>query len=273
MEKIKRALELARQQQADNISGNGKPAIRPRHTQESVSEDTESIRYSSTRVLRPDPDTLIRNRILVDDANKEVATAYRMLRTQVLQKLVANDWNSIALTSPGPSQGKTTTAINLALSLAREVNYTVLLIDFDLKKPGIHRQFGIEPEYGISDVLLHDVPLQQALINPGIERLVLLPGRESISHSSEMLKSKKMRQLVEELKSRYETRLLIFDLPPLLATDDALAFSPYVQSFLLVLEEGQTGQDEIQQSLELLKETNIMGTVLNKSSDVQKTTY
>jgi len=199
--------------------------------------------------------------------------AYRMLRTRVFQKLMANDWNSLAITSPGDNHGKTLTALNLAISLAREVNYTVLLVDFDLKQPGIHKYLGLQPQFGISDFILHDTPLNRILINPGIERLVLLPGRESLVNSSEMLKSRKMVQLVNELKSRYPSRIIIFDLPPLLETDDALAFSPYVETILLVIEEGRTTQEEIEQSMSLLRETNLMGTVLNKSREVQKSNY
>lgn len=148
----------------------------------------------------------------------------------------------------------------------------MLLVDLDLRKPSLHRMFGIQPKAGIGDYLLRGTPLNEILVNPSIERLVLLPGREPVSNSSEMLSSPRMVQLVDELKNRYPSRIVLFDLPPLLATDDALAFSPYVDAALLVVEEGETLKEEIEQSIELLKQTRLLGTVLNKS-DVQRVAY
>lgn len=146
-------------------------------------------------------------------------------------------WPSPA-TSPSLGNGKTVTAINLAISLAREVNQTVLLVDLDLKRPAIGRYFVDGPTRGISDYVSHDAELADLLIHPGIERLVVLPGNESFAHSSEILSSPRMTQLVEELKSRYEDRLIIFDMPPVLASDDVIAFLPYLDAVMLVAEDG-----------------------------------
>ena len=271
MEKIKQALEKARKEQGrvvDNQDTVDQTAVtKEQPNLSSKKSETDQIHYSETRIFKPNLNLLANNRVLTHKADEGVDSAYRMLRTRILQRLVANDWNSLAVTSPGPDQGKTLTAINLAISLAREVNYTVLLVDFDLKKPSIHKTLGIKPEAGISDFLMHDKPLSEILINPGIERLVILPGRESITNSSEMLKSRKMLQLVDELKNRYPSRLIVFDLPPLLATDDALAFSPYVESTLLVVEEGKTTSEEIKQSMALLKDQSLLGSLLNKSRE------
>ena len=95
----------------------------------------------------------------------------------------------------------------------------------------------------------------------------MLPGRGSMTNSSEMLSSPKMVQLVDELKNRYPGRIIIFDMPPLFYADDVLAFSPYVDASLLVLEEGKTKDEELVRAVDLLSSTNIIGTVLNKSSE------
>ena len=223
------------------------------------------ISYTQTRVVKPSPTVLKRNRLILGEDNKSITTPYKILRTQVLQRLVSNCWNSLAVTSPRSGEGKTLTAINLAISLANEVNHTVLLIDLDLHRPSVHKYFGFEVEWGLSDYLLRDKPLQNILLNPGADRLVILPGHTSIENSSELLSSPKMVQLVEELKTRYPSRLLIFDLPPLLSTDDAIAFSPYVDAALVVIEEGKTKKEELKQTIDLLQGINILGTVLNKS--------
>jgi Mrp family chromosome partitioning ATPase len=98
-----------------------------------------------------------------------------------------------------------------------------------------------------------------------VEHLVLLPGGEPLSNSAEMLNSPKMAQLVTDMKSRYHSRIIIFDLPPVLTTADALAFSPYVDAALLVIEEGVTEKQDLERAVELLGSTNIVGTVLNKA--------
>ena len=265
MEKIKQALERARQQQKD--SGAKESSGKVDKTSIASDGNERDINYSQTRILTLDTAHLERNRVLCEHSDEEVDTVYRILRTQILQKLVAKNLNSVAITSPLAGQGKTLTAINLALSLAREVNYTVLLVDFDLKNPSIHRYLGVEPKAGISDFIMHDTPLNQILLNPGIEHLVVLPGKEKIHNSSEMLKSDKMVDLVNELNSRYPSRIIIYDVPPLLSTDDALAFSPYVESMLLVVEEGVTTKEELMDCKKLLSSTEFLGTVLNKSAE------
>ena len=261
MERIKEALDRARQQQS-GITGSLTNGVSNAEGQRET-----QIKYSQTKVQSPSSGAWKRNRVIAGYEADEVRSAYQILRTQVLQGMTAKGWNALAITSPGPGQGKTTTSVNLAISLARELSFTVLLVDFDMRKPGIHEKLSITTSKGITDFLLHDVPMSEILVNPGIERLVVLPGRESVPNSSEILASPKMAQLVDELKSRYPSRFILFDLPPLLAVDDALAFSPYVDAVLLVIEEGKTTKDEVLHAVDLLRNTQILGTVLNKSRD------
>jgi exopolysaccharide/PEP-CTERM locus tyrosine autokinase len=191
--------------------------------------------------------------------------AYNLLRTQILQRFKENNWNVLAVTSPGKGEGKTLTAINLAISIAREVDYTVLLVDANLRHPWMLEHFGLAPQPGLSDYLVDDVPIAELLIQSGrLEHLVLLPGGKPLENSAEMLNSPKMSQLVSDLKSRYRSRIIIFDLPPVLTSADALAFSPYVDAALLVVEEGRTQKADVERTVELLSTTNIVGTVLNK---------
>jgi Mrp family chromosome partitioning ATPase len=105
------------------------------------------------------------------------------------------------------------------------------------------------------------------LINPDIDRLVILPAGKEMINSTEMLRSPKMIRLVTELKNRYPSRIVIFDLPPLLSQADTLGFSPYVDCVLLVVDEGHTKTDELKRAATLLKNTNVLGTVLNKASN------
>ena len=229
-----------------------------------TTEAQHRIQYTQTRVLPVSQETLRQQHVIAGQPPSPYVDAYKVLRTRVLQKMRERNWNALAITSPNAQAGKTLAAINLALSLALEVNQTVLLVDANLRDPAVHRYFGFKPDIGLSDYLLDQIPVQQLLINPqGIERFVILPGSRPLPNSSEMLSSPRMVQLVEELKQRYPSRLVIFDLPHL-ATSDTLAFAPYVDAVLLVVEEGVTTQDELKQAMEHLQATPLLGTVLNK---------
>jgi protein-tyrosine kinase len=272
MERIRHALEQAEQDRSKLQKESPAPApvttdqVKPDPVETAVPSVSASKKGTSrTKVVAVDPAVLEQNRIVSALPQHELTDVYRVLRTRILQAMNTNHWNSLAVTSPATGSGKTLTSINLAINLAREVNRTVLLADFDLRCPSIHEYFGYEPEYGLNDYLYNNVPLDEILFTPSIDRLVILPGRESIHNSSETLRSPKMEQLVAELKSRYDDRLVLFDLPPILAVDDAIAFKPYTDSILLVAEDGGTKKEDLQKSLEILKGTPLLGTVLNKS--------
>lgn len=231
------------------------------------------ITYTETRTFQPSLEVLRRNRVLPGLDEPSAVGAYKILRTQVLQRMKERGWNALAVTSPGPGQGKTLTAVNLAVSLAREVNHTVLLVDLDLQRPSVHRCFGYLPDRGVSDIVLRDAPVAECLFNPGVERLVVLPGHEPVPNSSEVLSSPPTVRLVQELKTRYPTRMVIFDLPPVLSADDALAFAPYVDAALLVIDEGRTKRNEVTRAVEYLRTTELLGTVLNRSHEAEGLHY
>lgn len=233
--------------------------------------NVQHIRYGNTRRVEVDPEVLEQNRILHFGTTEEITMAYKLLRTRVLQRMRQNESNTLALTSPGKAAGKTLTAINLALSMAEKLDYTVLLVDLDFRKPTIKKYLGLDAKAGLSDFLLHDVPLHEILIHPGIDRLVVLPQVEKLNSPSELLSSPKMAQLVEEIKHRYPSRMVIFDMPPVLVADDVVAFSAFVENVLLVVEDGETTADDLRSVTALLEDTKLIGTVLNKASDSEET--
>ncbi len=225
----------------------------------------DSIQYTKTKTTVIDPEVLRNNRVIMGLYNDPRADIFRVLRTNVLKQLRENNWNSFAVTSATLGAGKTFTAVNLAIAIAMEGNQSVLLVDADLKRPSVGKHLGLECEFGLNDYLKMDVSLEDTLINPGIERLVVLPGTLSKNNTSEILSSLRMVSLIEEIKSRYESRIIIFDLPPLFAADDALLFMPYVDAALLVVEDGKNTADELQHSMHILEQTNLLGLVVNKS--------
>jgi exopolysaccharide/PEP-CTERM locus tyrosine autokinase len=267
MEKIKQALERARE---SRTTTNFDARRRSRVLKAPASEASSKITYTKTKTVEVSEESLREKRVFIGNTNDAISDQYKVLRTHVLQRLKANQWNLLAVTSPSEGCGKTLTSINLAISLAKEVNHSVLLVDLDLRRPSVQSYFFNENQPGLSEYLNEDKELSEILFNPGIERLVILPGNKPLASSSEMLSSPKMVQLVEELKNRYPNRIVIFDMPPLLSCDDMIAFSPFIDAVMLVVEEGRTRKDELARANELLVNSNIIGTVLNKAKAIDQ---
>jgi len=219
-------------------------------------------RLSSVKL---DPTVLEWNRIVLDDSSGASA-AYKVLRTRVLQRMRRNGWKTLGVTGTCPDEGKSLTAVNLSLNLARQSGTSVVLVDMDLRKPSIHRHLGISPKYGIGDHLRAGVPLEQVAVRPGLERLGVIVNERSFSNSSEILSSPQVFELVEQVKQG-EGRIAVFDLPPIFAGDDVLAFAPIVDALLIVLAQGTTKRTDLAGIRELLQNVNVVGAVLNRSSE------
>jgi exopolysaccharide/PEP-CTERM locus tyrosine autokinase len=208
---------------------------------------------------------------LVDDPR--ATDCYNLLRTQVLMRTRDQGFNTIMVTSAVEGEGKTLTAINLAVSIARDVQQTVLLVDTDLRNPRVHTLLGCPEAKGLSDYLIRDVPIPELLLNPGVAKMVVLPAGNRLSGSTDILGSPKMERLVQELKNRYGDRYVIFDCPPLLTVPDSLVFSSYVDGIILVVEAGRTSKEEIRNSIELLDGKNILGLVMNRGESAREYYY
>jgi capsular exopolysaccharide synthesis family protein len=178
-----------------------------------------------------------------------------------------NAWTTLAITSAHERAGKSLTAANLGIALARDVNTSVLLVDLDLNTPTIHQKLNLKPKKGLVDYLENRADLEEVLYDPGIEQLTVLVGRSAGKESSELLASPKMQALVRELCQRERGTITIFDLPPLLRNDDAILFAPFADATLLVVENGVTTKDQLQHAMQLLEKANVIGTILNKAQD------
>jgi protein-tyrosine kinase len=223
------------------------------------------IRYSATRVLDVAPAVLEHARIIDGRGLDPVTRAYKLLRTQVLQRLAKQRWQTIAVVSPSSAEGKTITAINLGIAIASAQQRSALLVDLDWRQPSVHKCFDYVPEHDVCSYLRGEQPLSAALINPGLPRFCFLPCADPVVDASEQLAY--LGDFVAELKRRYSERVVLFDLPPLLATDDALSFLPLVDCGLLVVEEHRTQRDDITRALELIGPERLLGSVINKSRE------
>jgi hypothetical protein len=208
---------------------------------------------------------LEKHRIVAFNKNHAMSMSFDLLRTQVLQKMKENGWRTMAITSPTPEAGKTVVAINLAMSIAQQTDRTALLVDFDLRRPKVGTYLGIAMEKSLNDLLDGTAELPDVLVNPDMPRLVVLPTRNPVKKSSEILSSKKITDLIKDLRERYESRIVIFDLPPMLFTDDAIALLPQIDCVLMVVANGMSTKREIEDSLHHLPAAKLIGTVLNKA--------
>jgi protein-tyrosine kinase len=197
---------------------------------------------------------------------------FDMLRTQVLQSMDHSGWQILGITSATPECGKTVTACNLALSIARVPDRSVLLVDMDFRKPKVADYLGLRKSAGILSVLEGRQTLREAIVQVGTanDHLLILPG-ETAKSSSELMASPDMDTLLQNMKREFRSRILILDLPPILAGDDVISILPKLQSVLLVAAAGSTSVADIKECNKHLNATPIVKVVVNKISEPERT--
>jgi exopolysaccharide/PEP-CTERM locus tyrosine autokinase len=167
-----------------------------------------------------------------------------------------------------PAEGKTFTSFNLAMSVAMEKDTTVLLVDSDIIKPSLTKMLGLNNAPGLTDVLLdQQLSLSVVIIKSIMPKLNLIPAGRSHSHSTELLASSEMERVALELSQRYTDRIIIFDAPPILVTTEAPVIARLAGQVLVVVEAGKTEQSLVQEAVNQLDNTKVIGMVLNKSRD------
>ena len=260
MDRLEKALEKSRHQRATLVGGkeqqldwSGIEGKTPAYVASTFTSDQIDEAYMDA------------HRIVAHKTRCHEADVYRQLRTKVLHIMNSSGYRTLGITSPNYGDGKTTVALNLGISIALDLKQTVLLVDLDLRKPDLHDYLGLTPEAGMTDHLIHDIPLNKCMIRPPFARVNILPVGSSTDNSSELLGTPKMAALAEELKNRYTDRLVIYDLPPALSQDDPIAFLPQIDAILVVVLDGITKTENIRRCLETLKGANVIGTVLNDS--------
>lgn len=277
MSKLKKALAKADESRGlDNqkvIRGSIKPAapasLKTVEAEKQISK--LDISYSKTKVQKIENNVLKKGKVISHFHDTDKIDQVKTLRTRVLNSLDKIHGNSFLVTSANPYEGKTFTSINLGVSIAQEMHRTVLIVDCDLKThTKKHKQFaqdffGLKITKGLSDYLVGNAEISDILLNPGIERLVIVPAGNTLANSAELLSSPKMAMLVDDFKNRYPSdRIIIYDCSALLAHTDSLVMTKYVDGILLVVEEKRTTTDQIKKVIELLKDKPVLGTIINK---------
>lgn len=201
------------------------------------------------------------------DEKNSVVEEFNKLRSTVISLTTGEEFkNTILVTSTVSEEGKSMTALNLAISLAKEQDHTVLLVDTDLRRPSVHRYLEIEPEYGLTHCLRDEVSVEKALVKTGVGKLVVLPAGDAVKDPLDLLSSNRMKTIVKELKERYPERYVIFDTPPAHPFADASVLSAIVDACLFVVREGRAKKEDLLKTLEEFKNHNLLGVVYNDAA-------
>ena len=240
---------------------------------ESSGTNNDSTRFAPERVNIQS--RLTRAEMLIADGHfgPELSDEYRRIKRPLLSNAfgksasLVDHGNLILVTSSVMGEGKTTTSVNLALSIAQERDHTVLLVDCDVVKKGVSRMLGVSGMPGLIDVLEDDYfTVGDALLRTDIPELSVLAAGKRHEYVTELLASQRMSNLVEEMSSRYDDRVIIFDAPPLLPTPQTQVLASLVGQIVFVIEAGQTPQSAVEEALDMIRGDKPIGLVLNKSA-------
>ena len=227
-----------------------------------------------SRTLKIDLGKLRQQRMITPDAERTpISENFRRIKRHILAN-VANPragpgTNLVMITSSLPGNGKTFCTINLALSIAMEMDRTVLLVDADVAKPTITTALGVKvaAEQGLMDVLLHpEIDVADVICKTDIGKLGVLPAGTRHARATELLASEAMRALLQEMAERYVDRIIIFDSPPLLAATEACVLASRMGQILVVVEAGKTTEAELKDALSRIESSNVVGVLLNKGA-------
>lgn len=267
MERIKEALDKTRalkRLQSDTASSD-----------RNVVSDLQAIRGTerlplNDKELDPiplDPEHLEKNCIFAHSKGNELCSVFDRLRTHVLNRMTHKGWRTLAVISPSSGAGKSLVAINLAMSIAQLPNRKAFLVDLDLRHPSILNYLGVHSEKSLNDFLKEKCSFEETLLNPQLARLSVSGASERIEHSTEQLASRKIQDVVASTKSSIGDGVVIFDLPPVLLSDDAISILPKIDCVLLIIPDGDYSEQQLDDCLLQISGTEIVGTVLNKVKD------
>ncbi len=249
---IEQALEKARRAAQQEVDEPRTPPA-PERTPQSQSADPRSASANSVPPSQAP-------RIQPDPGGEE----YRLFKEKLLAVRQNNSaMNMFLITSPMRNEGKTHVTCNLAMSLAHELDHTVLLIDADMRSPSCHRVLGIPRPEGLSDCLVHGKNFWEVLIHTGIGRLSFISSGTPVSNTSELFASNLMRDLLMEIKQRYEDRIILIDTAPILPFAETRSLSRVVDGVVLVVRENVTVKSHLEATMRLLKDSNFIGAVYN----------
>jgi len=215
-----------------------------------------------------------------NSARSEIADQYRVIKRPLIKNamgkgasIIANG-NLIMVTSALPGEGKSFTSINLAMSIATELDNTVMLVDADVARPSVMRMLGLPDGPGLLDLVLDDsLDMSSVLLKTNVEKLTILPSGTPHPRATELLASDAMVSLLEDMAARYPDRIIIFDSPPLLITTESRVLATHMGQIVVVVHAGKTLQSEVKQALATIEACPVKLLLLNRASPLFKSGY
>lgn len=260
MERLQQAIQKARKAR-DTRQPQSLPLTDEQHHVPEEGADKDI--WLSVPEIKIEPRLISRNRLMSYRGGPD-ASPYDMLRTKMLQQIRSNGWRRVAITSPYSGCGKSTTAANLAFSLGRQEDLRTLVVDFDMRRRGLAEILGQTGSYSMADVIQGKVPFHKHALRYG-ENVLFGLNYTPTRNPSEILQSKRMIEVLERLEAEYKPDIMLFDTPPLMASDDSHGFLKNVDCALLLAAADETRIDHIDVAEQQLAElTKVMGIVLNK---------
>lgn len=266
MERIQAAIQKAKEQRGDGVFPG--PVVQggtaPRRGAQAPVAPAAGGIWDELKVFEPDPRVMNRNRIVTFDNSDRGHVTFDMIRTKALHVMRQNGWTSLGITSPTAGCGKTTTAVNLAFSLAHQRDLRTLLVDLDLRHPAVAGHVGLRENHSMAEVLQGTGAVSENFVRCG-SNLAIGTSAAPIRNSAELLFSSVTAEAVAELRQVFRPDIIIYDLPPTLVSDDVMAFVPHLDCVLLIAAAEKTRLDEVDKSeRDLAERTNVLGVVLNK---------
>ncbi|PZX13511.1 Mrp family chromosome partitioning ATPase [Palleronia aestuarii] len=267
MEKIQSAIAKARASRANRDPGEtpGRMAGGTGRTArtEAPAPSRVAAAWDALPDFEADPSRLRDNRI-VTALRGPAGTEFDKLRTRMLQQMQANGWRRVAITSPGPSSGKSTISLNLGYSLSRQASLRTIICEIDLRRPALGRILGLPEKKDFSKVLEGSAPFADHAVRLR-PNLAVGIANGFVQQSAELLQGPAIGQALDQIQQEYDPSVLLFDMPPFEVSDDAIAFADKVDCVLIVAAAETTSVAQIDLcEREFAGRTNVLGVVLNK---------
>lgn len=276
MERIRSAIDKAREQRLSQSETAAKPALRPKGRTGQTEERSEQAKpvgadeaWGDLRSVRLSLGHLRAQRIFAAETSGQ-STPFDVLRTQILYQMRRNNWKRLAICSPSSGCGKTMTSLNLAMSFSRLPDMRTMVFELDWRRPSMSKVLGLTERLQFADALAGKSLAQNQIVRPE-KNLAVAPNSSPVRHSAELLQSARAGQVLDEIEATYAPDLMIFDTPPVLAGDDTISILDQMDCALLLAAAERSTTAEIGRAeKELSARTNVLGVVLNKCRYLDK---
>jgi len=263
MERIQAAIQKAKERRGEPPAPGLAPAGAARGGRAAPGRAAGPA-WAELEAFEPDPRLLAKNRIVTFADVDPAHVTFDMMRTKILRAMRQNGWTALGVSSPTSDCGKTTTTVNLAFSLAHQADVRTVLVDLDLRRPAVARQLGLTRPQSMASVLQGTRDVAENFVRYG-DNLAIGTNAATMRSSAELLLAAGTAQGVAAIKAAFLPDVILYDLPPVLSSDDVMAFVPHLDCVLLVAAAELTRLDEVDKcERELAEQTNVLGVVLNK---------